>query len=82
MPFGCSRLIVGERVDESREEVGDPAVFVAPNGPYVVSGAELSDAELGQGATPSKLTLCRCGQSKNKPFCDGSHWDGFVDDEN
>ena len=26
------------------------------------------------------LALCRCGQSKNKPFCDNSHRDaGFVD---
>ena len=66
----------------TREEVGDPAVFVAPNGPYVVTGADLADADLGEGATAKKLTLCRCGLSKNKPFCDGSHWDGFVGDEN
>jgi len=81
-PSGALRLIVGGSVDESRQQVGSPAVFVAPNGPYVVSGAELADVELGKGAAPSKVTLCRCGQSKNKPFCDGSHWDGFVDDEN
>ena len=81
-PSGALRLMVGGSVDPSREDVGSPTVFVAPNGPYVVSGAELADSELGKGATPNKLTLCRCGHSKNKPFCDGSHWDGFVDDEN
>ena len=29
----------------------------------------------------SVITLCRCGQSKNKPFCDGSHRAvGFQDE--
>jgi hypothetical protein len=29
---------------------------------------------LGEGASKEHYTLCACGASKNKPFCDGSHW--------
>jgi len=61
----------------------DPAIYIAPNGPYVVSGEpELmnSSNELGSN---EHFTLCRCGGSKNKPFCDGSHWNNnFSDDKN
>jgi len=60
------------------------AVMVAPNGPYVVSGdVELVETQRGEGADEKQYTLCRCGASKNKPFCDGSHWTiEFKDDKN
>lgn len=46
-----------------------------PNGPYMVRGGPaLIDAEQGEGASKEHYTLCRCGGSKNKPFCDGTHW--------
>lgn len=53
-----------------------------PNGPLrLVGNLELVS---GTGRTIDKVTrtfLCRCGQSRNKPYCDGSHKAaGFVAD--
>jgi CDGSH-type Zn-finger protein len=55
------------------------------DGPLEVSGgAKLVDfngKEYAESAI-EPLYLCRCGQSKNKPFCDGSHKDaGFKAEE-
>lgn len=54
-------------------------ITAATDGPLLVHGSvELKD---DQGSTPQNsehCTLCRCGESKNKPFCDGAHIDaGF-----
>jgi CDGSH-type Zn-finger protein len=47
------------------------------NGPLVVQGAvKVIDHQGNEfSAPPGKefVALCRCGQSKNRPFCDGSH---------
>jgi CDGSH-type Zn-finger protein len=45
------------------------------NGPYLVSGsATYTDADGNKQTTPGKaVAFCRCGQSSNKPFCDGTH---------
>jgi len=60
-----------------------PEVVVLRDGPYQVrGGVELDGVAFGQGASREHFTLCRCGHSRNKPFCDGSHWyAGFKDDE-
>ncbi len=50
-------------------------VRATPNGPYIAQGSiELLDTE-GEKYPLDKesLALCRCGQSANKPFCDGTH---------
>jgi CDGSH-type Zn-finger protein len=58
----------------------EPMVTVANDGPYAVTGGIELDAKAGQGASTEHYTLCRCGGSKNKPFCDGTHWHiGFKD---
>ncbi|MDH3635948.1 MAG: CDGSH iron-sulfur domain-containing protein [Gammaproteobacteria bacterium] len=60
---------------ETREQTSESRIRVMKDGPYAISGVDLADHELGAGATSARFTLCRCGASKNKPFCDGSHWD-------
>jgi len=69
---------------EHRDRGGEPSLFVAPNGPYVVSGGpDLIETKRGEGASTGHFTLCRCGGSKNKPFCDGTHWHiKFTDEKN
>jgi len=59
---------------------GDPAVVVARDGPYEVTGVRLEGQAWLRGASKQRYTLCRCGGSRNKPFCDGTHWSiGFKD---
>jgi CDGSH-type Zn-finger protein len=52
----------------------DATVTIEKNGPLrITGGIELKDVNWGQGASQEHYTLCRCGASRNKPFCDGSH---------
>ncbi len=50
----------------------EPEVFVSEDGPLHVRGGIKLNTE-DQPVTNSHYTLCRCGASKNKPFCDGAH---------
>ena len=81
-PSGALSYIVED--DTVTRLIDDASIFVAPNGPYVVKGkAVLLETVGGKGGSESTCTLCRCGASKNKPYCDGSHWSAnFSDDDN
>ena len=59
---------------EAAPPVRPPAVSVTRDGPYAITGGIELDAPFGKGASREHYTLCRCGGSKNKPFCDGTHW--------
>lgn len=60
---------------EHRDQDRGPMVTVSKDGPYhVTGGIELVGVPRGEGASTEHYTLCRCGGSKNKPFCDGTHW--------
>jgi CDGSH-type Zn-finger protein/uncharacterized Fe-S cluster protein YjdI len=65
-----------EFVDGSRPEM--PAavntIHVACNGPLFARGdLEIEGAPENVPGLKFRAALCRCGQSRNKPFCDNSH---------
>lgn len=65
----------GERIEP------DLPVVIAPetDGPYVVTGGVTIARSDGEPIeTRNRMCLCRCGESSNKPFCDGTHYEiGF-----
>ncbi|THD42096.1 MAG: hypothetical protein E7774_16575 [Bradyrhizobium sp.] len=67
-PSGAIRY---RRKDGGAEEGPPPVnlIQVRENGPLALRGA----LSIGGEAIGYRATLCRCGQSQNKPFCDGSH---------
>jgi CDGSH-type Zn-finger protein/uncharacterized Fe-S cluster protein YjdI len=72
-----SGAITYRRKDGHADEAAPPVnlATVREAGPYAMRGALVID---GQPAG-FRATLCRCGASKNKPYCDGSHHDARFD---
>lgn len=59
--------------------MADVNITTKDNGPFLVKGnVEVLDAE-GKvfSTTGDTIALCRCGQSANQPFCDGTHGKSF-----
>lgn len=72
-----SGAIQYKRRDGRPDETAPPVNLAATReaGPYAFRG----DLRLAGKPAGFRATLCRCGASKNKPFCDGSHHDiGFA----
>jgi CDGSH-type Zn-finger protein/uncharacterized Fe-S cluster protein YjdI len=66
-----SGAIEYRRKDGHADEVPPPVNLIATReaGPYAVRGDLRLDGQAGH----FRATLCRCGASKNKPYCDSSH---------
>ena len=80
-------MLIPHRTCRARTTAAEK-ILVSKNGPYVVSGGvPLSVATIVPNRegfswdwregpafeTENSYALCRCGHSKNKPFCDGTH---------
>jgi CDGSH-type Zn-finger protein len=59
----------------SREPVPEETLITErPNGPLYVRGRLKVRRQDGSVREETRVALCRCGQSGNKPFCDGTHY--------
>lgn len=80
----CPSGALGYTIGGQREPAAasEPGIDVLKDGPYFVSGGAVLKADPAP-LNSEHYTLCRCGASKNKPYCDGSHWERkFKDDKN
>ena len=66
---------------DHRDRNDQTSVAYPPGGPYVITNVSLAGIDMPQGATDDHCTLCRCGESTNKPFCSGAHWNSNFDQD-
>ena len=81
-PSGALSYTIGGKHHEEKDL--PETISITKDGPYHITGdISIGDENGLQPPNKELYTLCRCGASKNKPFCDGSHYDaGFEDSEN
>jgi CDGSH-type Zn-finger protein len=76
------RLVLWNReTNQPYEKEFEPSIVMVHDkqkkchGPiWVRGGITIESADGSQYETRNRVTLCRCGKSENKPYCDGSHW--------
>lgn len=65
--------VIEPKLERSIAIIEDP--FIGTIGPiWVCGGIPIESANGKQYETRNRVTLCRCGKSGNKPFCDSSHY--------
>ena len=73
------------RLDGAAQEEAAPETTIEPrpNGPLFVRGlVRIVDRDGNLLREDTRVALCRCGGSQNKPFCDGTHRRiGFTTDQ-
>jgi Iron-binding zinc finger CDGSH type len=81
-------VAIDRKTGEAIEPTFEPSIGVIEDtaksisGPlWVRGGIPITSADGAQYEVRNRVTLCRCGASQNKPFCDGTHASiGFSDE--
>lgn len=59
---------------QANSQIKPTTIKTVDNGPLQIKGpAQLVDHDGNSYDTGRSIFLCRCGESRNKPFCDGTH---------
>ena len=83
----CPSGALGYSIDDIqyKDQERMSMVTVSKDGPYTITGGiDLigDNIQFAEGFSKEHYTLCRCGASNNKPFCDGMHITiNFKDDD-
>jgi CDGSH-type Zn-finger protein len=63
--------------EKKMSEQNETTIVVLNNGPYRILGENITIKDAAGNtfglAGRTVVSLCRCGHSENKPFCDGTH---------
>lgn len=83
----AGRLVALDKQGNEQEPKLEPIITVVQDserqvsgGLYVTGGIALEGADGYEYEKRNRYVLCRCGLSRNKPFCDAMHMQGFSDE--
>jgi CDGSH-type Zn-finger protein/ferredoxin len=80
-PSGALTFTIGGETAVKQEKA--VSIRIVKNGPYEIKGpVEMDTPRWSVNASQTNFTLCRCGRSRNIPFCDYSHGEQGWDDTN
>lgn len=73
-PSGALSFYLNNNKEKGETEMSNVRITLLENGPILLKGkVEVKNSKGEIVPTEETTALCRCGGSKNKPFCDGTH---------
>ena len=73
-PSGALSFFMNNEAEHIEKVEAESIVEVVPDGPLLVYGnITIKDKDGSQTKKNNVTALCRCGNSGNKPYCDGTH---------
>ena len=72
-PSGALTYYKNDQKNETKNTIEKMEVRITGGGPILMRGEVKIIHKDGTEEVKNNVALCRCGQSANKPFCDGSH---------